>query len=241
MWTLTFINNVGEKCMRATQHSVFVAFIIFSIYCLSVTVESAQAKIYKWKDDKGTTHFTDNENNIPPKFRKKEKLEKLKGLTKPKPTKEQIEETSEKENDDEAIDQEADAEVVDENVSNETILFLEEVKAFLEKKIRRHKKILKSVPVNVENGKYIILPLKYGAKKKYAMADKIKASGIKSLKPVSTYLITSGSLDEDNTMGGDDYLSRIIESRTRMESEILVKENLVKIVDQEIAIAQEED
>jgi hypothetical protein len=226
---------VGEKSMRATHHSVFVALLIISVYCLSATVETAQAKIYKWKDDKGTTHFTDNEKNIPLKFRKKEKLEELKGLTKPKPTKGKTQETSEKENDAEAIDQGVGAEVGEENSLNETILLLEEVKTFLELEINFHKRILKSVPANVKNGKHYFLPLMERAKGKFTLADKIKESGIKSLKPVSNYLITSGSLDQGNTIGGNDYLSRIIETKSRMESEILVKETLIEKVDQEIA------
>jgi hypothetical protein len=41
------------------------------------------AKIYKWKDDQGKMHFTDDRAKIPQKYR--EKVQKFKGVTEPKP------------------------------------------------------------------------------------------------------------------------------------------------------------
>ena len=67
------------------------------------------------------------------------------------------------------------------------------------------------------------------------MADKIKKSGIKSLKQVSQYLIISSELDSQGELGGPDYLARIIEWKERMEAEVIEKERLVKIVEKEIA------
>ena len=40
------------------------------------------AKIYKWKDDQGKMHFTDDQGKIPLKYR--EKVQKFKGVTEPK-------------------------------------------------------------------------------------------------------------------------------------------------------------
>jgi clan AA aspartic protease (TIGR02281 family) len=38
------------------------------------------SKIYKWKDDKGKTHFTDSLSKIPAQYREKGKLKTMKGL-----------------------------------------------------------------------------------------------------------------------------------------------------------------
>jgi len=44
------------------------------------------AKIYKWRDDKGKLHFTDNKSKIPAKYR--ENTENFKGVPEPKPKEE---------------------------------------------------------------------------------------------------------------------------------------------------------
>lgn len=47
------------------------------------------AKIYKWKDDRGKLHFTDDRAKIPLKYR--EKVQKFKGVTEPRPKEEEPE------------------------------------------------------------------------------------------------------------------------------------------------------
>lgn len=51
---------------------VFVVFMLAS---------PSQSAIYKWKDENGKTHFTDNLSKIPPKYRKKGELKDIKGDT----------------------------------------------------------------------------------------------------------------------------------------------------------------
>ena len=41
----------------------------------------SHSAIYKWKDDKGKTHFTDSLSKIPPQYRKKGELKNIKGET----------------------------------------------------------------------------------------------------------------------------------------------------------------
>ena len=40
----------------------------------------SHSAIYKWKDENGKTHFTDNLSKIPPQYRKKDELKTMKGL-----------------------------------------------------------------------------------------------------------------------------------------------------------------
>jgi hypothetical protein len=47
---------------------------------------SAVASIYKWRDDQGKLHFTDDRAKIPPKYL--ENVQKFKGVTEPKPKEE---------------------------------------------------------------------------------------------------------------------------------------------------------
>lgn len=57
-----------------------VTGIIVALLCLFQT--PLWAKIYKWKDDQGKLHFTDDRAKIPQKYR--EKVQKFKGVTEPK-------------------------------------------------------------------------------------------------------------------------------------------------------------
>lgn len=57
---------------------VFCALGVFVFLVLASPIHSA---IYKWKDEKGKTHFTDSLSKIPPQYRKKGELKDLKGDT----------------------------------------------------------------------------------------------------------------------------------------------------------------
>ena len=54
----------------------------------------ALAAVYKWKDDQGKVHFTDDKSKIPLKFRKQ--TQKMKGMAPPPQTAEESEEGAEK-------------------------------------------------------------------------------------------------------------------------------------------------
>ncbi len=44
-------------------------FIFLCIALLAISISSSYAEMYKWVDDKGTVHFTDDLSNIPEKYR----------------------------------------------------------------------------------------------------------------------------------------------------------------------------
>ena len=229
--------------MRAKHHPVIVSFLMLSVFFLCVSGGPVKAKIYKWKDDQGATHYTDNENNIPLKYRTKEKIQKLRGLAQPRqpggaPAEESSAEEAE-EGGEEATGPEAEmageGEGGSSEADSETLAFLKEVKDFLDLEITQHKKLLQSVPPDVKNGKYYILPIKNRAGKKFEMASKIKKSGVKALKPVSQYLLISAELDSKEQVGGDNYLGRILELKSRLEQEVVKKEKLLDMVVDEIA------
>ena len=46
-----------------------------------ILASPTHSAIYKWKDEKGRTHFTDSLSKIPPQFREKGKLKNMKGET----------------------------------------------------------------------------------------------------------------------------------------------------------------
>ncbi len=52
-----------------------VASTIFAVGLLASGPDSANAEIYKWKDDSGQWHFTENPASIPQKYRNKDKVD----------------------------------------------------------------------------------------------------------------------------------------------------------------------
>ena len=59
-----FISNKGNKTMTKT-----ISIAVFIIVGLFMTPFSAHAQVYKWIDDKGDVHFTDDYSSIPEKYR----------------------------------------------------------------------------------------------------------------------------------------------------------------------------
>jgi uncharacterized protein DUF4124 len=54
----------------------FIAILIIPLWFFILLVQPVDAKIYKWKDENGKTHFTDSPEKIPFKYRKNIKKKK---------------------------------------------------------------------------------------------------------------------------------------------------------------------
>jgi len=66
--------------------SVLSKTLIFTLLAwVTFQSEPVFAKIYKYKDDHGRTHFTDDASKIPLRFRDKESVKKFKGVNEPDP------------------------------------------------------------------------------------------------------------------------------------------------------------
>ena len=45
-------------------------FLVFGTILLHLSSYESEATVYKWKDESGKTHFTDQSNRVPEEFRK---------------------------------------------------------------------------------------------------------------------------------------------------------------------------
>jgi len=52
-----------------TSAPIVASFLIAVLFTAGIGMYPAWAKIYKWKDDNGKTHFTDSPSKIPPQYR----------------------------------------------------------------------------------------------------------------------------------------------------------------------------
>ena len=63
---------------------VLPKFMIFALLGLiAFQPDPARAKVYKYKDENGKTHYTDDASNIPMKYRKKGTMQKFRGVYEP--------------------------------------------------------------------------------------------------------------------------------------------------------------
>lgn len=57
----------GLRCVMKV--SLWFRLVIATVCVISVSVSFAQGTIYKWTDEKGVVHYTDNPENVPSKFK----------------------------------------------------------------------------------------------------------------------------------------------------------------------------
>jgi len=238
----------GDGSMRLKHHSALVSFMMVGFFLLGLFSQPAFSAVYKWKDDQGRTHFTDDEGKIPAQYRNKDRLKKVKGLTTretPKTTPEEAEEPEEGEEGSEEQETTAEGEAGSEageelsEEEKETLALLAEVKTFMVAENELHNKLIEFVPADEKNGKSYILPLKKrSVKKKMNLVDKMYKSKLRVLKPMVNFLRKSAALDSQGKLGGDDYIGRIVAVKNRIEREILKKGKMIKILEKEIAKLQ---
>lgn len=233
--------------MRLKHHPALVSFMMVGIFLLGLFSQPAFSAVYKWKDDQGRTHFTDDEGKIPAQYRNKDKVKKVKGLTTretPKTTPEEAEESEEGEEGSEekeaTAEGEAGSEAGEEPSEEEkaTLALLEEVKTFMVAENEVHNKLIEFVPADEKNGKNYILPLKKRSVKKISLVKKMYKSKLRVLKPMVNFLRQSAALDSQGKLGGEDYIGRIVAVKNRIEREVLKKEKMIKILEEEIAKLQ---
>ena len=62
------------------------ALIFALLVCVAFQPDPVFAKIYKYKDDNGKTHFTDDASKIPARYRNKDSVKKFRGVNEPTPS-----------------------------------------------------------------------------------------------------------------------------------------------------------
>jgi len=216
----------------AIQFSCRVTALVLAVLWLCQT--PLWAGIYKWKDDQGKVHFTDDKSRIPLKYRGH--LEKFRGVTEPKP--EPVEAEKEKE----AVvsepvvakekgtgeEKETGEETGEKKKNLKLVAMLKETIKFLEDNNRRHQRMIKFVKPDVQNGRYYILSIREGVGQKKQMIEKLDDFKQPSLKSARRFLKSSLFQDKSEKIGGDDYLERVQRLKQRLEKEIRSKNKIIK-------------
>ncbi len=223
--------------MRPTiQFSCRVTVLVLALLWLCQT--PIWAGIYKWKDDQGKVHFTDDKSRIPLKYRGH--LEKFRGVTEPKP--EPVEEPVDAEKGQETVapepvvaedkgtgEEKGPGEETGEKKKNlKLVATLKETIKYLEDNNRGHQRMIKFVKPDVQNGRYYILSIRKGVGQKKQMIEKLDDFKQPSLKSARRFLKSSLFQDKSEKIGGDDYLERVQRLKQRLEKEIRSKNKIIK-------------
>jgi hypothetical protein len=231
------MNQKSRSYTGLFQSVVILGTLLFFIS----PVFSGVASIYKWKDEQGKVHFTDDPLKIPLRYRSDPNLEKIRGLPPKKSSSKKIlrkaSANSKDQNEQGKITDDPDAKKNegDENKSDENkaddkkkeLAAMQAALSFLKNDVQRFKKYDDYVPqhrhaVVLRKEIVSVIPAKE------ALAKKLEKSDSALLKQVSSYLKTS--LQKDYAAKKREHPRRLIfiSERTRLNGEQTVKNSLIK-------------
>ena len=207
------------------------------IVALLLSASSVGAGVYKWRDDAGKLHFTDDKNKIPLQYRSRG-AEKMKGMIEsPAPKKPvmpagTVKDPTAVENPDEtagteppAIEEKKDP---TEGMDPKLKAILKETKNFLENENIRYEYLVTSVKPDKLNGgrAYVNAVYKFlDAKKK--LVQKLRKFKLPSLNVAQQYLQRSAQRDRKIKVGGEDYIEQLERLKKRMKSGIKTKKKII--------------
>ncbi len=216
------------------QFSGRVTALILAVLWLCQTPLSAA--IYKWKDDQGKTHFTDDKSNIPLKYRNQ--LEKFKGVVDPSQRKSSPSAGSETGSDEEAAmgeetpsagsGEQASKPPPKSKYNKEQIALLKKVKTYMTKAWAANVRLVNNIEPTELNGKYYIASQRKTASGKKGMIRQIGGSEIPSLKEVKKFLKKSSLNDTRLKVGNLPFMEKVQKIRQTLDAEIPIQKGFIE-------------
>jgi len=208
---------------------------------LLLTQTPVWAGVYKWQDDQGKVHFTNDKSSIPLQYRTKKQVKIIIGSEPSfKKKAKQVELASIPAiTDQETPEQPAPAVVQEEGkkspeMAPEAVAMLKETKTYLEKENRAHLRLIHIVEPTEANGKYFIMSGKNALPRKKELVKKLDAFKLPSLNEARKFLKRSALKDRWEKIGGDDYLERIQKLVKRMKKGIKTKNKIIKSIEADL-------
>ncbi len=229
----------------AIQLSCRVTVLMLAVLWLCQTPLSAG--IYKWKDDQGKIHFTDDKSRIPLKYRMQ--LEKFKGVVEPSQGKSSPSAGSDAGSDEEAAmgeetppaggGEQASKPPPKSKYNKEQIALLKKIKTGMVKMWAGNVKLVKHIEPTKLNGRYYLASQRKAASKKKGMIKQIGGSDIPSLKAVKKFLKRSSVKDTRLEIADPPFMEKVQKIRQTIEGEIPIQKGLIEQL--EVDIGPEEE
>ncbi len=210
----------------AIQFSSRVTVLVLAVLWLCQT--PLWAGIYKWKDDQGKVHFTNDKSRIPLKYRGH--LEKFKGVTEPRPK--PVEAEKEKEavapEPEAAEEKAAEEKAAEKEKTAELVAALKETKKYLEFENASNERLIKFVKPTKFHGRNYVNEVRRKLPRKKKLAEKLSKFKDSVLIMANSYLTKTIALDESEEMGGEGYLERILALRQRLKTQVETKKKIIR-------------
>ncbi len=200
------------------------------------------AGIYKWKDDQGKIHFTDDKSRIPLKYRMQ--LEKFKGVVEPSQGKSSPSAGSDAGSDEEAAmgeetppaggGEQASKPPPKSKYNKEQIALLKKIKTGMVKMWAGNVKLVKHIEPTKLNGRYYLASQRKAASKKKGMIKQIGGSDIPSLKAVKKFLKRSSVKDTRLKIADPPFMEKVQTIRKTIETEIPIQKGLIEQLEVDI-------
>lgn len=195
------------------------AMILALLWVVVGPPDPAFAKIYKYTDDQGKTHFTDSPNSIPLKYRKKNSLKHFKELA-PSPdastSSPAPKGTAPKGTAGGAGPGSADPK--DEGLDAKQVQLVKKSIKVLQKGVALAERYKGTMP-NFPNGQGAIIAIQSNLPEKQSLAKELAGTKVKALQPVQVFLQQSVATDQETRGIGAGLPTRITGILNRIQSE----------------------
>ena len=182
--------------------------MIFALLALvAFQPDPAIAKIYKYKDEHGKTHFTDDPSSIPMRYRKKGSMKKYRGVAETTPMVSTSSKSSEKKSKDKKI-----------GLSSQDVTLIKKTIQVFGVGVALGKRYKNMVP-NFPNGQGAINAIQSGLPLKEGLASELEGTKVPELQGALGFLKQSISVDQQTKGIGAGLTTRIAGILNRLVSE----------------------
>ena len=193
------------------------AMIFALLWLIAVQPDPVIAKIYKYKDENGKTHFTDDPSNIPMRYRKKESMDSFRGVSDP------ATDTSSKS----SGKKDKNKTKKDEGLSSRDAALIRRTIPVLKAGIARSERYKNIIPT-FRNGRAAAIEIQSGLPAKESLAKELEGAKAPQLQGVLGFLKQSIAQDQQDKATGNALKKRIAGIFARIVAEGEQQSTLVK-------------
>ncbi|MFQ5482885.1 MAG: DUF4124 domain-containing protein, partial [Nitrospinaceae bacterium] len=221
---------------RNTQRGILpcAAGVALAVLVLAAGGNPAAAGIFKWVDEQGQVHFSDNKSRIPKHHMQSKTWQKIRGTTpvkshRPAPVSSAastagapalaVEKTAKDLVPDAAASPPEKHAYVQE-LSQERFQALKAAQSTLQYMIHSYQQLFENVTPNAQEGKFYMMHVQKFRAVKLNALETINQAEWPALNPVSSFLESSAGEDVDLELGGTDYEQRLTNLYERMRNEV---------------------
>ena len=214
------------KPFRSGLRGPAILMILALLGMMGCAPDAALAKIYKYKDDQGKTHFTDNPNSIPLKYRKENTLKKFRGVVDPG-SPPSVAPGTPGQTGTGGDRGAAPGSGEDQPFTKQDEALVKKTIKVLQKGVALAKRYKGARP-NASNGRGATIAIKGNLPGKESLSKELAATKVKALKPVHAFLQKSVATDKETRGIGAGLKTRIAGILNRIQGEGRQQADLIK-------------